>query len=120
MRKRRLLVVAMTLATVVFVPGASALAAVVLPTSTDVCPAPLVGENVVTGATLGSDLLVGTAGPDLICGLDGGDIIMGKGGNDRLFGGPGNDSLIDGGRGNDYIDGGTGNDGNGSDGSGTT
>ena len=67
-----------------------------LPTSTDVCPAPLAGENVVADATSGDDTLHGTSGPDLICAGDGADIVYGYEGNDRIYGQGGDDLILDG------------------------
>jgi len=84
-------------------------------------------------ATVGDDLLIGTAAADLLCGLGGDDTIKGLGGSDnlfgdaclvarasrpfasaisgddRLYGGPDGDRLS-GGPGNDLLSGGPGND----------
>lgn len=60
-------------------------------------------------ATVGNDVLNGTAGADTIVGFEGNDTINGSGGNDELEGASGNDSLY-GGAGNDLLVGGGGDD----------
>jgi Ca2+-binding RTX toxin-like protein len=60
------------------------------------------GDDVITGATLGSGI------PFTANGGDGADVLVGGAGNDTLIGGAGDDILIGGG-GVDTLDGGTGN-----------
>jgi Ca2+-binding RTX toxin-like protein len=60
------------------------------------------GDDVITGATLGSGI------PFTANGGDGDDVLLGGAGNDTLIGGAGDDILIGGG-GVDTLDGGTGN-----------
>lgn len=77
-------------------------------------------HTVVEGATLSSDLLIGSAGDDYMVASDGDDIYAGGEGNDTLYasggnamdtllGGAGNDDLF-GADGDDHLDGGSGDD----------